>query len=253
MYLEKFGLIGNVSLITGGNRGLGAAMTSALAEAGSDIAIVCRSDDSAIRQTVEKTGRRYLHIGADLSDPACIDGVVSGVVESFGHVDILVNNAGMTVRKPALEYTQQEWESVLDLNLNSLFFMCQRVAKEFIRQGTGGKIVSTASIVSFQGGLNNAPYTASKSALAGITRTMCNEWAKYGIYVNAIAPGFMHTDLTEEVFQNVNRRAQINARIPLGRWGTPEDVGALVLLLASPASDYINGATIPIDGGWLGF
>ena len=253
MFYDQFDLTGKVAIITGGNRGLGEAMVTALAEAGADIAVVGRGDAKKIEDIVQNLGRNFFHIRADLSDLSCIEEIVSAVINRYGHIDILVNNAGTIIRKPALEYSLSEWESILKLNLDSVFFMCQRVAKEFIRQGTGGKIVSTASIVSFQGGLNNTPYTASKAAITGITKTMCNEWAKYGINVNAIAPGFMRTDLTEEVYQNPDRQKQIMARIPQGRWGTPADVGGLVLFLVSNASNYVNGATIPVDGGWLGY
>lgn len=252
MYKDKFNLSGKVALITGGNRGLGESMTVALAEAGADIAVACRSRADRVGDTVRSLGRGFLHVQADLSDLNCIEDLVTAVIKQYNRIDILVNNAGITRRMPALEYTVDTWKSIINLNLDSVFFLCQRVAMEFIRQGSGGKIISVASIVSFQGGLNNTPYTASKSALAGITKTMSNEWAQYGINVNAIAPGFMHTDLTDEVFQNADRHKQIIARIPQGRWGTPEDVGGAVLFLASAAADYINGATLPIDGGWLG-
>ncbi|MGX8702583.1 glucose 1-dehydrogenase [Caproiciproducens sp.] len=251
MYTEKFDLTGKAAIITGGNKGLGSQITIALAEAGADIAVVARGSCEAVEKVVQECGRKFLGITADLSDPGCADTVINRVLAEFGHIDILVNNAGTTIRKPALEYSPQEWDAILDLNLKSLFFLSQRAAAEFIRQG-GGKIISLASLVSFQGGMNNLPYVASKSAVAGITKTMANEWAKYGVQANAIAPGFMRTDLTEEVYHNKERSRQINERIPAGRWGTPEDVGGIAIFLASAASDYINGVTIPVDGGWLG-
>lgn len=251
MYIEKFDLSGKTALLTGGNRGLGIAMTVALAEAGADIIVVSRSECREAQKEVAALRRKFLHIPADLSDISAINGVVERALEAFGKIDILVNNAGMTVRKPALEYNETEWDAILNLNLKSLFFLSQRIAQEFKKQG-GGKIISTASIVSFQGGVNNLPYTASKSAVAGITKTMANEWAKYNIQANAIAPGFMRTDLTEEVYRNKERTMQIQGRIPAGRWGKPEDVAGVCVFLASAASDYVNGATIPVDGGWLG-
>ena len=253
MYIEKFKLDGKVAIVTGGNRGLGIAMTEALADAGADISLVSRNDAPELKERIEKMGRKFIHIRADLRDCSVVDEVVSTTVNKLGRVDILVNNAGMIRRNTALDYTEEEWDEVLNLNLKTMFFLSQRVAREFIKQGDGGKIISTASVVSFQGGINNAPYSASKTAVTGVTKTMCNEWAKHNICVNAIAPGYMRTDMTDEIFNNNERNKLISARIPMGRWGKPEDVGGAVLFLASSASDYITGVTIPVDGGWLAF
>lgn len=251
MYKEKFDLSGKVAIITGGNRGLGLAMSQALVEAGASLVNVCRSDSRELEELVHSLKGSIKTLNYDLSDIKVIDAIIEQTKREFGKIDILVNNAGMTIRKPAIEYTLDDWNQIIGLNLTSAFFMCQKVAKEFIAAGTKGKIISTSSIVAFQGGKNNAPYTAAKTAISGFTKTLANELGTYGINVNAIAPGFMRTTLTEEVFNNFDRNKEIISRIPLKRWGTPEDVGALCLYLASAASDYVTGETILVDGGWI--
>ena len=251
MYKEKFDLTGKVAIITGGNRGLGFAMSQALVEAGAKLVNVCRGDSREIENLVHNLQGSIKTLNYDLLDINAIDAIIEDSKKEFGRIDILVNNAGMIIRKPAIEYTVDEWNQIIGLNLTSAFFMSQKIAKEFIGAGTRGKIISTASIVSFQGGKNNAPYTAAKHAVSGFTKTLANELGRYGINVNAIAPGFMKTTLTAEVYNDAERNKQIMPRIPLQRWGTPEDVGALCLFLASSASDYITGETILVDGGWI--
>jgi 2-deoxy-D-gluconate 3-dehydrogenase len=251
LYKEKFDLSGKVAIITGGNRGLGLAMSQALVEAGASLVNVCRSDSRELEELVNSLHGSIKTLNYDLSDINVMDEIIKETKQEFGKIDILVNNAGMTIRKPAIEYTLEDWNKIINLDLTSAFFMCQKVAQEFIASGTRGKIISTSSIVAFQGGKNNAPYTASKSGISGFTKTLANELGKYGINVNAIAPGYMRTSLTEEVFNNIERNNEINSRIPLRRWGTPEDVGALCLFLASAASDYVTGVTILVDGGWV--
>jgi len=250
--MEKFQLKGKTAIVTGGNRGLGLGITAALSEAGANVAVVSRGDSKEAKEIVEKNGANFLHIQADLADPSCWQDVINSAVKHFGSIDILVNNAGIILRKPALDYTPEEWRQIMNVDLDAVFFLSQYAAKQFIKQGTPGKIISLSSLVAFHGAINTAPYTSAKTALVGLTKLMSNEWGKYNINVNAIAPGYMVTDMTEELRNNKERSEQINKRIPLKRWGTPEDVGALVLFLASPASDYISGQTIPVEGGWLG-
>jgi len=177
---------------------------------------------------------------------------VKSAIERFGRIDILVNNAGIIRSAPSLEFSEKDWDEVSDINLKSLFFLCQAVAKEFVRQGTGGKIINIASLLSFQGGILIPPYTASKSGVRGLTQLLANEWAKHDINVNAIAPGYMATSNTEPLRKDPNRGPAILQRIPAGRWGTPDDLKGAVVFLASEASKYVNGFTVAVDGGWLG-
>ena len=178
--------------------------------------------------------------------------MVGETLSKFGRVDILVNNAGVIKRRDSIEFTEEDWDGVMDVNLKTVFFLTQAVAKEFIKQGGGGKIINIASMLSYQGGIRVPSYTASKSAIRGVTMTLANEWAKYGINVNAIAPGYMATNNTEQLRSDGERSADILSRIPAGRWGTPEDLEGAAVFLASSASDYVNGFTLAVDGGWLG-
>jgi len=251
MTLDMFKLDGKVAIVTGCNRGLGAALALGLAEAGADVAGVYHSTAAGVGGKIEALGRRFVGIQADLGDPSCAAGIVDKTVAELGRVDILVNNAGIIRREPALEFSEANWDDVMNVNLKSLFFLTQAAAKRFTEQGGGGKVVHVASMLSFQGGINVSSYTASKSAVMGLTRLMANEWAGQGINVNAIAPGYMATDNTAALRADETRNRQILERIPAGRWGEPDDLKGCVVFLASKASDYVNGYTIAVDGGWL--
>ena len=250
--LDAFKLDGKVAIVTGSERGLGRGMAVALAEAGADIVgVTYTADAPETAAAIAATGRKYLHIQANLLSIEPIEGIVETAVQAFGHVDILVNNAGIITRNDSVDFTEKEWDDVMDINVKSVFFMCQAVARQFIKQGKGGKIVNIASMLSFQGGIRVPSYTASKSGVKGITMLMANEWAKHGINANAIAPGYMATDNTTQLRADEQRNAAIVERIPAGRWGLPEDLGGAVVFLASKASDYVNGYTVAVDGGWL--
>jgi 2-deoxy-D-gluconate 3-dehydrogenase len=251
MILEQFSLGGKVAIVTGASRGLGQGMACALAEAGADIVGVGVSDSSATGEAVRQAGGRYLAVQADLTDAACVPGIIERAKDEFGRIDILVNNAGTIKRADLLDFSEHDWDAVMDLNLKTLFFLSQAVAREFVAQGDGGRIINIASMLSFQGGIRVASYTASKSGVKGLTMLMANELASQGITVNAIAPGYMATDNTEQLRQDEKRNAEILARIPAGRWGVPEDLAGAVVFLASSAASYVNGHTLAVDGGWL--
>lgn len=246
-----FSLKNKVAVVTGCNKGLGYAMAIALAEAGADIVAVNRSESESLKSAVIEKGCRFLSVQADLTSIEPVDYIVEEAVKAFGKIDILVNNAGMIKRADALAFSEADWDLVMDINLKTVFFLSQAFAKQFIKQGHGGKIINIASMLSFQGGVRVPSYTASKSGVMGITRLMANEWAKYGIHVNAIAPGYMATDNTQAIREDAVRENEILSRIPAGRWGEPEDLAGPVVFLASSASDYVNGYTIAVDGGWL--
>jgi len=250
--LDAFKLDGKVAIVTGSERGLGRGMAVALAQAGADIVGVTYVESAPETQAaVAATGRKYVHVKADLSSIEPVTRIVDTALKAFGHIDILVNNAGIIIRNDTVDFTEKEWDDVMNVNLKSAFFLCQAVARQFIAQGKGGKIVNVASMLSFQGGVRVPSYTASKSGIKGITMLMANEWAKHGICVNAVAPGYMATDNTTQLRADEKRSAEILGRIPAGRWGLPEDLGGAVVFLASKASDYVNGYTLAIDGGWL--
>ena len=251
MILDAFNLQGKVALVTGCDTGLGQGMALGLAEAGCDIIGVGRKTPHDTAEKVVALGRRFSAIQADLSQPSVIPGVVEQAIEQQGRIDILVNNAGTIRRQDALAFSEQDWDDVMNLNIKSLFFLSQAVAKQFIRQNDGGKIINIASMLSFQGGIRVPSYTASKSAVLGVTRLLANEWAQYRINVNAIAPGYMATNNTQQLREDEVRNKEILDRIPAGRWGTPEDLQGAVVFLASGASEYVNGYTIAVDGGWL--
>jgi 2-deoxy-D-gluconate 3-dehydrogenase len=251
MISDKFRLDGKVAIVTGSSTGLGQGMSIGLAEAGADIVGVDYVTSEETRKAVEKAGRKYEEVVADLMTVAPIEGIVEKAVARFGHVDVLVNNAGIIRRQDAIEFTEKNWDDVMAINAKTVFFFSQAVARRYIAQKSGGKIISIASMLSFQGGIRIPSYTASKSAVMGITRLMANEWAKYGINVNAIAPGYMATSNTAALRADAVRSEEILGRIPAGRWGTPEDVQGAAVFLASEASSYVNGFTIAVDGGWL--
>ncbi|MFY2735852.1 2-dehydro-3-deoxy-D-gluconate 5-dehydrogenase KduD [Pseudocitrobacter faecalis] len=251
MILNAFNLNGKVALVTGCDTGLGQGMALGLAEAGCDIISVSRKIPEETSAKVQALGRRFTAIQADLSRQEAITDIVAKAVASMGRIDILVNNAGTIRREEALSFSEKNWDDVINLNLKSVFFLSQAVAKQFIHQGGGGKIINIASMLSFQGGIRVPSYTASKSGVLGITRLLANEWAQYNINVNAIAPGYMATNNTQQLRDDAERSKEILDRIPAGRWGSPEDLKGPAVFLASSASDYINGYTLAVDGGWL--
>ncbi|MHC1761572.1 MAG: 2-dehydro-3-deoxy-D-gluconate 5-dehydrogenase KduD [Negativicutes bacterium] len=252
MILDKFNLAGKVAIVTGASRGLGAGMAIGLAEAGADLVVVASS--ARLQETVDKIkamGRRCIGVQVDLSDTKVIPQITDEAVKEYGRVDILINCAGIIRRAPAIEFSEKDWDDVIQINQKATFFMCQAAAKEMVKQKKG-KIVNIASLLSFQGGIIVPSYTASKSAVAGLTKALANEWAPLGINVNAIAPGYMATEMTEALQKSAERAPAILARIPAGRWGTPEDMKGLAVFLASDASEYLQGQVISVDGGWMG-
>ncbi|MBJ8807810.1 2-dehydro-3-deoxy-D-gluconate 5-dehydrogenase KduD [Citrobacter koseri] len=251
MILDAFSLAGKVAIVTGCDTGLGQGMTLALAEAGCDIVGVNRKVPHDTAAKVAALGRRFMAIQADLSQQRAIPAIVAQTVEQFDRIDILVNNAGTIRREDALSFSEKDWDDVMNLNLKSVFFLSQAVARQFLKQGDGGKIINIASMLSFQGGIRVPSYTASKSGVLGITRLLANEWAEHHINVNAIAPGYMATNNTQQLRDDAARSKEIVDRIPAGRWGTPADLQGPVVFLASSASDYVHGYTLAVNGGWL--
>ncbi len=225
MILDSFDLSGKVALVTGCDTGLGQGMAVGLAQAGCDIIGVNRSNPQQTREQVRALGRRFLSLNADLSSIAVIPPLIEQAVAEFGRIDILVNNAGIIRRENAIDFSEKDWDDVMNLNIKTLFFMAQAVARQFIRQGGGGKIINIASMLSYQGGIRVPSYTASKSAVMGVTRLLANEWAQHGINVNAIAPGYMATNNTQQLRADEERNQEILERIPAGRWGLPQDMG----------------------------
>lgn len=247
---DLFSLTGRIAIVTGAGSGIGQAIAVALAAAGADVAAVGRSASEQTSARVQTLGRRFLPLVADLSSTAVCKDIVDQVCRGLGGVDILVNNAGTIRRREALEFSEADWDAVMDVNLKTLFFLSQAAARHMIPRGRG-KIINIASMLSFQGGVRVASYTASKSGLAGVTRLLANEWADKGINVNAIAPGYIATRNTEPLRRDEARNREILGRIPAGRWGVPDDLGGTAVFLASCASDYVHGAIVPVDGGWL--
>jgi 2-deoxy-D-gluconate 3-dehydrogenase len=249
--LESFRLDGKVAVITGASRGLGAAMAVALAEAGANIALVARGDLTETTNAVKATGRECVQVPSDVGAPGAAAEIFAAVQTRFGRADILVNNAGIIRRAPVLEFTDTDWDDVLNVNLRAVFKLSQTFAADWAKRRVAGKIINTASLLSFQGGIRVVSYTAAKSALMGVTRAMANELAPLGINVNAIAPGYMETDNTAALRADAVRNRAILDRIPAGRWGESTDLNGAVVFLASRASDYVHGITLPVDGGWL--
>lgn len=252
MILEKFKLDGKIALVTGASVGLGQAMAVALAEAGANVACHCHFDGEADEtcSIIEKSGGNAFAVSGDMSEKETPKRLVEEVLEKFGRIDILINNAGMIRRTPAVDFSEEDWSLVLEVNLSSVFRLSQAAGKEMINNG-GGKIVNIASLLSFQGGITVPAYTASKSGVAGLTKALANEWAKYNVNVNAIAPGYMATNNTSALRADETRNRQILERIPAGRWGEAEDLAGAAVFLSSPASDYLQGHLLVVDGGWM--
>jgi 2-deoxy-D-gluconate 3-dehydrogenase len=250
--IDTFRLDGKAAIVTGAGRGLGQGICRGLAEAGADIFGVGLSPEA--RETaamVEGSGRKFAYLSADLGSTKPVPGIFEEALKTYGKVDILVNNAGIIIRNDAVDFTEEEWDRVINTNLKTLFFLCQAAARLFIKQKTGGKIINIASMLSFQGGIRVPSYTASKSGVRGLTMLMANEWAKFGINTNAIAPGYMATDNTDALRKDRGRSAAILDRIPAGRWGESGDIAGAAVFLSSAASGYVNGFTLAVDGGWL--
>ena len=250
MSATLFSLSGRVALVTGANAGIGQAIAAALAAAGADIAAVGRSSPTETGERVRSTGRQFLAVEADLGSVAHCQQIIQQVTAHFGSVDILVNNAGIIRRSEALDFSEADWDAVMNVNLKTVFFLAQAAARTMVPRGRG-KIINIASLLSFQGGIRVASYTASKSGVIGVTRILANEWAAKGINVNAIAPGYIATRNTAALKEDETRNREILSRIPAGRWGVPEDLAGAAVFLASSASDYVHGAVLPVDGGWL--
>jgi len=250
MILDKFRLDGKIAVVTGGTKGIGKAIAVALAEAGADIAVVSRSPHQDVEKSVSHLGRRFLHHAADLTKRDQTKSVIPAVEEKMGDLDILVNNAGIIRRSPALEHTQEDWNDTIESDLTATFILSQAAGKMMLEKGSG-KIINIASVLSFQGGLNVTAYAAAKHGVVGLTKALANDWASKGINVNAIAPSFFVTSLTEAIQNDPDRSKSITARTPAGRWGTPEDIAGAAVFLASSASDFIHGVILPVDGGWM--
>ena len=250
-----FDLTGKVAIVTGANTGIGAGIALALAEAGADVAAIGRTPATETAERIAALGRRCALIEADLSSAAPAGAAIEAVVEQLGRLDILVNNAGIIRRADALEFGEDDWDAVIGTNLKAPFFLAQAAARHMTswasQGGQRGKIINVASMLSFQGGVRVASYTASKSGLAGLTKLLANEWAAKGINVNAIAPGYIATANTAALQADETRSRQILERIPAGRWGEPADIGGAAVFLASAASDYVHGHILAVDGGWL--
>jgi 2-deoxy-D-gluconate 3-dehydrogenase len=246
-----FDLTGKTAIVTGANTGIGQGIAMALARAGARVAGVGRSSMEDTRRSIETSGGTFQAITADLATIEPAQRIIDETVAWSGRADILVNNAGIIRRADPIEFTEQDWDDVMNVNLKSYFFLSQAFARRVLTQGGGGKIINIASILSFQGGIRIPSYTASKGGVAGITRLLANEWAAKGINVNAIAPGYTVSNNTQAIRDDPDRNAAILSRIPAGRWGTPEDMGGAAVFLASSASDYCHGTILVVDGGWL--
>jgi 2-deoxy-D-gluconate 3-dehydrogenase len=251
MMLESFNLQGKVAIVTGCDTGLGQGMALGLAEAGCKVVGVNYIEPTETIEKMNEGGHIFLDVRANLLKQEDIPSVIDKALTEFGQIDILVNNAGIIRREDAIEFSESNWDDVMNINSKTVFFMSQAVANQFMAQKSGGKIINIASMLSFQGGVRVPSYTASKSAVMGITRAMANEWASQNINVNAIAPGYMATNNTQALRDDEKRSREILDRIPADRWGLPSDVAGPCVFLASAASDYINGYTIAVDGGWL--
>ena len=251
--LDKFSLDGKVALVTGAAAGLGASMARAMAEAGADVAVHCRAQGQAedTCSAIAGTGRRSVEVHGDMANKDAPKQLIQQVIDAFGQIDILINNAGTIRRTPAVDFSEEDWSIVIEVNLSSVFRLSQAAGRHMIDRGSG-KIVNIASLLSFQGGITVPAYTASKSAVAGLTKALANEWAKFNVNVNAIAPGYFATNNTAALQADETRNRQILERIPAGRWGDPNDLQGTAVFLSSAASDYVNGHILVVDGGWMG-
>jgi 2-dehydro-3-deoxy-D-gluconate 5-dehydrogenase len=249
--IERFRLDGKVAIVTGASKGLGASMAVGLAEAGADVVLVARGDTSAAEAAIARAGRRAAAVKVDIAAQGAAAAIMDGARAAFGRADILVNNAGIIRRAAFVDFTEDDWNQVLDVNLGAAFRLSQAFVRDLLARKAPGKVIHVASMLSFQGGIRVASYTASKSALHGLTKLMANELASKGINVNAIAPGYMATDNTEALRNDPARNQSILDRIPAGRWGNPDDLQGAVVFLASAAADYLHGFTLAVDGGWL--
>ena len=256
MILDKFRLDDKVALVTGASAGLGAAIAVALAEAGAHVVAHGNSRaPDATCELIKRTGHRSLAVRGDLGDKTIPEQLINQTLDEFGRLDILINNAGTIRRSPAVDYSEEDWATVIEVNLSSVFRLSQLAGRHMIERTDGergGKIVNIASLLSFQGGVTVPAYAASKGGVAQLTKALANEWAKYGVCVNAIAPGYMRTDNTVALQRDETRNRQILERIPAGRWGEPEDLAGAAVFLSSAASDYLNGHILVVDGGWMG-
>ncbi|MGO4671590.1 2-dehydro-3-deoxy-D-gluconate 5-dehydrogenase KduD [Bosea sp. 2YAB26] len=246
-----FDLVGRTALVTGANTGIGQGIALSLAEAGATVVAAGRSSMTETVAMITSAGGRCLPLAVDLQQPGIAAEAVTRASEAAGPLDILVNNAGIIRRADALDFSESDWDEVMNVNLKASFFLSQAFAKAALAAGRSGRIVNIASLLSFQGGIRVASYTASKSGLAGLTRLLACEWAGKGINVNAIAPGYVESNNTQALREDADRNAAILARIPAGRWGKPSDIGGAAVFLASDAAAYVHGAIIPVDGGWL--
>lgn len=248
--IELFDLTGKAAIVTGASTGLGQGMSLALAEAGADVVLVDYVESKDTDDQVRALGRRSLPIVTNLMEMSSIPMIVEKTLKEFGKVDILVNNAGIIRRTPAIDFSEKDWDEVMTINSKTVFFFCQAVARDMMKRKEG-KIINIASLLSFQGGILVPSYAASKGAVAQVTKALANEWAKHGININAIAPGYMATNNTAALRADPVRSKSILDRIPAERWGTPADVGSVAVFLASHAADYVNGHVLVVDGGWL--
>lgn len=251
MSMSPFDLSGKVALVTGANTGLGQGMAIALVEAGADIVLIGRSEPKETLERLAQTGVKTHSILTDLGNADNVADIVAEAVSVLGRADILVNNAGIIKRNEAIDFTPEEWDTVMNINLRTLFFLSQAFARHLVAEDKGGKIINIASMLTFQGGIRVPSYTASKSGVGGLTKALANEWAQHGINVNAIAPGYFATNNTAALQADEKRNSEILGRIPSGRWGKPSDMGGAIVFLASEASNYVQGITLPVDGGWL--
>lgn len=252
MVLDLFRLDGKVAAVTGPTRGIGYSIAIALAEAGADVALLQRSPDELhVKNAIEQLGRRCIIVPCDLTQLDEVKGAIPTVVSHFDKIDILVNNAGIQRRSPAVDFSESDWDDVTTVNLKAVWLLCQQAGKYMIPQGKG-KIINIASLLSFQGGINVPAYAAAKGGVAQLTKALSNEWAKHGLNVNGIAPGYISTDMNENLIKDSMRNHQITERIPAGRWGAPDDFKGAVVYLGSNASDYVHGHLLTVDGGWMG-
>jgi len=250
MILDKFRIDEKVAVVTGGTKGFGKSIVKAFAEAGADIVVISRTPDDEVRKSVSECGKRFLHLSADLTKRNETQTVIPRVIEKMGTVDILVNNAGIIRRTPAIDYSIKDWDETLEIDLTAAFILSQAAGRVMLKKGSG-KIINITSVLAFQGGLNVLAYSAAKHGLAGLTKALANDWASKGINVNAIAPSFFVTELTEAIQKDPVRSKSITGRTPMGRWGEPEEIAGAALFLASPASDFVHGVILPVDGGWM--